>query len=455
MPKGLSSEPTHRLALSHCDAVPSIDFAVLESTTRKSQGIQKLQNRTRVEDMEFSKGQKAKLTELTISPIIEIAIAVSPGPGQTIDISCFGLDAKGKLSDDRFFIFYNQKASPCGSISALGQQQGAQEVFRINLTTLTSTITRLVFAATVDGLDSLSALGPCRLQLLVEGQVCATYAFSGRDFTSEKAVMIAELYQKDTWRLAANGQGFSGGLGPLLAHFGGQEKKSDLPPPSSLAPLIPPPASVFAPASSSKVNLGKVSLNKRGASAPVNLKKGGGAQPIHVNLKWDQPIRKKGFLASLISSPDSADLDLGCMYRLTTGESGVIQALGNSFGSKTHPPFIFLDKDDRSGAAADGENMYIIRPDLVDLIVVFALIYEGSVDFTMVNARVIFRDETGSEIFIPINSPDPGLPFCVTTSIRRDNDASIRISKEERFFRGHKECDDAYGFGFRWVAGHK
>ena len=57
----------------------------------------------------------------------------------------------------------------------------------------------------------------------------------------------------------------------------------------------------------------------------------------------------------------SVDLDLACMYRLKNGNKGVIQALGNSFGSKTHEPYIFLDGDDRSGNVSSGKNMYFLN----------------------------------------------------------------------------------------------
>lgn len=88
---------------------------------------------------------------------------------------------------------------------------------------------------------------------------------------------------------------------------------------------------------------------------------------------------------------EAPDLDLGCMFELTDGSKGVIQPLGENFGSRTHPPYIFLDKDDRSGASTDGENLYITRPDLVKRIMVFSLIYDGAANYATVNGRL--RDQ--------------------------------------------------------------
>ncbi len=32
---------------------------------------------------------------------------------------------------------------------------------------------------------------------------------------------------------------------------------------------------------------------------------------------------------------------------------------------------------------------------------------------------------------------------------------NVEVSKEERYFQGHQDCDKHYGFGFRWSAGNK
>ena len=66
--------------------------------------------------MELQKGQKCKLADLTGSGQLRISVTVSL-PGSEADVSCFGVDGAGKLSDDRYFIFYNQTSSPEGAAS--------------------------------------------------------------------------------------------------------------------------------------------------------------------------------------------------------------------------------------------------------------------------------------------------------------------------------------------------
>jgi tellurite resistance protein TerA len=204
------------------------------------------------------------------------------------------------------------------------------------------------------------------------------------------------------------------------------------------------------------VSITKVTLDKKGDKKAVDLRKGGGTQPIHINLNWDNPnAAKKGLFGFGGGGGGAApDLDLGCMFRLADRRMGVIQPLGNNFGAKDTAPYIFLDKDDRSGAAADGENLYIYRPDLIDTVMVFSLIYDGAPDFTSVGGRMTIRDQSGNEIFIRLNSPDRNLTFCAICTIKKVGN-TIEIVKEERYFRNHQDADQHFGFGFNWRPGTK
>jgi tellurite resistance protein TerA len=142
------------------------------------------------------------------------------------------------------------------------------------------------------------------------------------------------------------------------------------------------------------------------------------------------------------------------MYLSRDGNKGVIQALGKNFGNRNGEPYIFLDKDDRSGAASDGENLYVCRPDLVEKVLVFAFIYEGAANFSTVNARLTLHEKDGSETLIRLDAPGPGATFCAICLITRTA-SGIDVIKEARYFRGHKDADQNYGFGFNWTTGSK
>ncbi|MEU6810323.1 TerD family protein [Streptomyces sp. NPDC046831] len=197
---------------------------------------------------EFQRGHKARISDLTAGTDLYVGVQIS-GPGLSFDISCFGLDAEERLSDDRYFVFFNQPKSPEEAIQQLGPQAGDTESFRVTLDRIPAQIQKLSFTATLDGAGQMSQIGPGRLRIVAGGEEVARYSFSGSEFSTERAVMLGDFYLKDVWRFAAVGQGFDGGLEALLRHFGGEvlEEESSAPPEPQTggAPGFAPPA--FAP----------------------------------------------------------------------------------------------------------------------------------------------------------------------------------------------------------------
>ncbi|MCT2591875.1 TerD family protein [Streptomyces sp. N2-109] len=170
---------------------------------------------------EFQRGHKAKISDLTAGTDLYVGVQIS-GPGLSFDISCFGLDADERLSDERYFVFFNQPKSPEESIQQLGPQAGDTESFRVTLDRIPAGIQKLSFTATLDGAGQMSQAAPGYVRIVAGGEEVARYAFHGGEFSTERAVMLGDFYLKDVWRFAAVGQGFDGGLDALLRHFGGE-----------------------------------------------------------------------------------------------------------------------------------------------------------------------------------------------------------------------------------------
>ncbi|MGW1107699.1 TerD family protein [Streptomyces sp. NPDC002540] len=198
---------------------------------------------------EFQRGHKAKISDLTPGTDLYVGVQIA-GPGLTFDISCFGLDANEQLSDDRYFIFFNQPKSPEESIQLLGAQAGDTESFRVTLDRIPANIHKLSFTATVDGAGQMSQVGPGYIRIVAGGEEVVRYAFTGSEFTTERAVMLGDFYLKDVWRFAAVGQGFDGGLEALLKNFGGEvaEEEPAAPQPQAAVPSFAPPTQAAAPA---------------------------------------------------------------------------------------------------------------------------------------------------------------------------------------------------------------
>ncbi|MFE8942993.1 TerD family protein [Streptomyces sp. NPDC007856] len=200
---------------------------------------------------EFQRGHKARISDLTAGTDLYVGVQIS-GPGLTFDISCFGLDADERLSDDRYFVFFNQPKSPEESIQLLGAQAGDTESFRVTLDRIPPHIHKLAFTATIDGAGQMSQIGPGYLRIVAGGEEIARYSFSGAEFSTERAVMVGDIYLKDVWRFAAVGQGFDGGLEALLKNFGGEVLEEEAPaapqqPQTGAAPGFAPPAQAAAP----------------------------------------------------------------------------------------------------------------------------------------------------------------------------------------------------------------
>ena len=141
--------------------------------------------------MELQKGQKCKLADLTGSGQLRISVTVSL-PGSEADVTCFGVDGAGKLSDDRYFIFYNQTSSPEGAVSM--HQSGESTVFSVDLNRLPGFLQRLVVTVAAES-GTMQALA--RGLLTLEGELDrAAYVFTGAGYQQEKALILCEVCRR-------------------------------------------------------------------------------------------------------------------------------------------------------------------------------------------------------------------------------------------------------------------
>ncbi|MFJ7998008.1 TerD family protein [Streptomyces sp. NPDC096310] len=248
---------------------------------------------------EFQRGHKAKISDLTAGTDLYVGVQIA-APGLSFDISCFGLDADEKLSDDRYFIFFNQPKSPEESIQLLGAQAGDTESFRVTLDRIPAAVHKLSFTATIDGAGQMSQVGPGYIRIVAGGEEVVRYAFTGSEFTTERAVMLGDFYLKDVWRFAAVGQGFDGGLDALLKNFGGEvaeEEPAAPPQPSAgggpVPGFAPPtaPAALPAPAPSFGAPAGPLAATPAQAPAPPPAP---APQPVHAAPTIVAPMAPPG-----------------------------------------------------------------------------------------------------------------------------------------------------------------
>ncbi len=214
------------------------------------------------------------------------------------------------------------------------------------------------------------------------------------------------------------------------------------------------------PASPGSVSLSKVTLTK--STPTVSLSKQGGGGRLHVNLNWNQTPgggapQKGGFLKRVLGAAGGGtDLDLAALFELSDGRSGVVQALGDAFGSFDGPPYIHLDADDRTGATAGGENLYVNLAQVAQIrrVLVFAFIYEGASSFDQADAVVTLTPAQGAPIEVRLDEKAGGARMCAI-ALLTNTGGDFTVSREVRYVSGHRELDQAYGWGLNWTAGRK
>jgi len=256
---------------------------------------------------QFIAGQKAELNKFTSSLELTIGISLNFSSPTVVDVSCFGVDDNGKLSDDRYMIFFNQKSSPCNSVSIITKQEDDLETFLVNLSSLPATIKKLVFTASIDGNHNMSSMISGYIRIAEGNNNIIQFSFIGSEFDQQKAIMVGELYLKNVWRFNAIGQGFNGGLSALLKHFGGGEIETQNPTPNIVSEFKPKPATT--------VNLvkGKVSL-KKGDKSVI--------------------IEKTEHITATVSWKSGTDYDIYALVMLRSGKEIAVA----TFGAQGVPP---------------------------------------------------------------------------------------------------------------------
>ncbi len=194
--------------------------------------------------MELRRGMRDKLDKyINVSSPLEAEMTIA---GSAVyDFCCFGVDGNDTLSDDRYMVFYNQTSSPSGEIAYTAAQNSA--VFKIDLSRIPANIRKLVFTVSIDGSGIMGEIGSHSLKIRQNGAEALSLSLAGGDFQQEKAIITAEIYKKEGWRINAVARGFNGGLEELLNNYGG-EAENDPPTSAPVQNPTPDPAPIPTPA---------------------------------------------------------------------------------------------------------------------------------------------------------------------------------------------------------------
>ncbi len=211
---------------------------------------------------------------------------------------------------------------------------------------------------------------------------------------------------------------------------------------------------------------GDVALTLTKAAPSVSLtKQGGTSGALRVNLNWEVRKQFSGWGSKrgrAVAMHADLDLDLCALYELADGRKGVVQALGNAYGSLGQPPYIHLDGDDRTGASASGENLTVNLDHIKDFrrILVFVTIYEGARSFADLHATVTLQPQHGAAIDFSLDECTVPSTVCALALITNTG-GDLVVQREARYLvpdRGvspQRTVDRIYGWGMNWTPGRK
>ena len=150
-----------------------------------------------------------------------------------LDASAFMLNEGDKVSSDTHFIFYNQDASPEGSVKYMGDNRtgdgdGDDETIIIQLDRVPANIEKISVCVTIhnaaernQNFGQVSGAFIRCVDASTDNEI-ARFDLS-EDFSVETSVVFGIIYRHSgAWKFRAVGQGYSGGLEELCGVYGVQ-----------------------------------------------------------------------------------------------------------------------------------------------------------------------------------------------------------------------------------------
>ncbi|MGP4023740.1 TerD family protein [Actinomadura sp. 3N407] len=461
--------------------------------------------------------QKGANTAVPV-PSVRVELGWQSGPGMPdADASALLLAETGRVRSDDDFVFYNQPAHNSGAVRHDGKQRGPTvlDVLSVDLNRVEPAIDRIVIAASADG-GTFGEFQGLYVRVVDAAAGAEVARFDSQGATTETAFVLGELYRRQgAWKFRAVGQGYDSGLAGLATDFGisvdepaeetappppaPPQPQAPPPPPGGQYVPPPPPGGQYAPPPPGQFSApppppppppppggqyapppppppppppaaappppqpqqqgGTISLTKNAPSVSLT-KHGATSGHMRVNLNWSaREGVAKGLLGKRRRGHD-LDLDLCCLWELQDGRKGIIHALGD-MGALERAPFIKLDKDDRTGAIATGENLHINLDHTADFkrILVFAEIYDGADDFRGLDAIATLYPKGAAPIDMRINDCVDASRDAVLALIENVG-GELVVRREGRFILpppgrprwGKMSVDQAYGWNLEWVA---
>jgi len=148
-----------------------------------------------------------------------------------LDASALLLGASGKVLSDAHFVFYNNLASPDGTVehtgdNRTGEGEGDDESVKLDLARMAPDVDKIVFPVSIHDAEARhQSFGQVRNAFIrivnqADGQEIARYDLT-EDASTETAMIFGEVYRYGAeWKFRAVGQGYDTGLLGIVRDFG-------------------------------------------------------------------------------------------------------------------------------------------------------------------------------------------------------------------------------------------
>jgi tellurium resistance protein TerD len=153
------------------------------------------------------------------------------GAAFDLDASALLLNKAGKVLSDQHFVFFNNLASPDGSVehtgdNLTGEGEGDDESIKVDLSRVPADVDKIVFTVSIyDAESRQQSFGQVRNAFIrvvnqADDSEVTRYDLS-EDASTETAMIFGEMYRNSgEWKFRAVGQGYTSGLAGIARDFG-------------------------------------------------------------------------------------------------------------------------------------------------------------------------------------------------------------------------------------------
>ncbi|GJL85564.1 MAG: hypothetical protein DHS20C02_13390 [Micavibrio sp.] len=185
-----------------------------------------------------------------------------------------------------------------------------------------------------------------------------------------------------------------------------------------------------------------------------------GFESILIGATWENvKVQKAGFFDKMLKKVQNVgvDLDIGCLYEMTDGTRGAIQAFGKKFGDFEHSPFMALSGDERTGDSEGNDEHILVNGkhwDQIKRMLIYIYIYEGAPSWSEIKPQVIVDVPGNDDLVVTLGAHNDKLSLCAVGELENVRNG-IKLTNRTEYFPGHEEMDRAFGFGLQWDDGKK